>query len=42
MYQMAENLSVNVRVDFLENSAVRENVFTFIRLNSQPRVHDLN
>ena len=42
MYLMAENLSVNVRVDFLENSAVRENVFTFILLNSQPRVHDLN
>ena len=33
MYQMAENLSVNVPVDLLENSAVREKVFIFIHLN---------
>ena len=42
VYQMGKNSSVNVRLDLLGNSAVRENVFTFICLNLQPRVHDLN
>ena len=42
VYQMAENLSVTVQVDLLENSAVREKVFTFIHLSLLLRVHDLS
>ena len=42
MYQMAENLSVTVQADLLENFAVREKVFTFIHLNVLLRVRDLS
>ena len=42
VYQMGTNLSVTVLVDLLENFAVSENVFTFLHLKLQPRVHDLS